>query len=214
MTFPNAFNGVKKLFTSEILALIAGICTVIAAIGALAIVGGSDAGGILLIIFALAALVLAIIGYIMMLIGLKRAGHDENRFNQAFIVAIAVLVLSAVSSIFTSAGVGGGIPSAIMDFVKKVGDVVIAILVINGVQNLASKLDNDQILKKGNTLLIILAIVNGLAAITSLISAFCGGSIASKVGGVFSLISGILSIVYYILFIIFLAKSKKMQQDG
>ncbi|MBR5932294.1 MAG: hypothetical protein IKZ95_09775 [Lachnospiraceae bacterium] len=95
------YEKAKKLFTSEILALIAGICTVIAAIGALAVVGGREAGGILLLIFGLAALVLAIIAYIMMLVGLKRAGHDENRFNQAFIVGSFVSSVAAVLALIS-----------------------------------------------------------------------------------------------------------------
>ena len=210
MTFPNAYNGVKKLFTAEILALIAGVCAVIAALGVILLAAGKGGGMVLAIIFSLASLVLFIIGYIMMLVGMKRAGRDENRFNQAFIVAIAVLVLSVVSSIFTSAGVGGGIPSAIMDFVKKIGDVVIAILIINGIQNLAAQIGDNQIIKKGTTLLVILAIVNGIAALISLVTAFIGGTFVNTAAAVLALISGILSVIYYILFIIYLGKSKKM----
>ena len=212
MTFPNAYNGVKKLFTAEILGLISGVCTLIAAIGVILLAAGKSGGMIVSVIFAVAVLVLAIIAYIMMLIGLKRAGRDENRFNQAFIVAIAVLVLSVVSSIFTSAGIGGGIPSAVMDCVKKVGDVVIAIFVINGIQNLAAQLGDNLIIKKGTTLLVILAIVNGIAALISLVTAFIGGTFVSTAAAVLALISGILSLIYYILFIVYLGKAKKMLQ--
>nr|WP_316626779.1 hypothetical protein [uncultured Ruminococcus sp.] len=89
MTFPNGADGVKKIFTAEILGLIASVCffitailtitTVAAAVGAS---GGSDAAavgavasGAGVVVLSLGGLVLSIISFILSLVGINKASR-------------------------------------------------------------------------------------------------------------------------------------------
>ncbi len=115
MRFPNAYQGVKKLFTSEILNIIAGFLLFIGAIAAViagagvasaanqdALTGTQTAailgGGAITAVFMVGGFVISIIAYIMMIVGLNNARKDDSNFNNAFIFVFVSLGLSVLSS--------------------------------------------------------------------------------------------------------------------
>lgn len=223
MTFPNAFEGVKKLFTSEILSLIAALCTLIAGIAGVVAVaslaaqsaGGTIGGGIAVVIFGIGSAVLFIIAYILKLVGLKKGGNDEPRFQQAFLIAIFALILQVVASILNSLSVGNGVVDNIVQIFATVAEILITVYVINGVQNLAVRLGNENMLEGGNKLLYIIIVVYVLAAIATLIPVFFGANPASAtISGIFAIVSSILNIIAYIVFLVYLSKAKKMLAEG
>ena len=107
MTFPNGYQGVKKLFTAEILQLICAGCLILTGIafliGAGAAAAGSGSGALTLdvfgMIFLIATIVLPLIAYIISLVGLHQAAKDDENFRIAFIFAIIGLVLTVVAGI-------------------------------------------------------------------------------------------------------------------
>ena len=223
MTFPNAFKGVKKIFTSELLGLIGGICAFITAILALVAVvsigteseGGFIAGGVGGAVFGVAAAVLVLIGYILKLVGMKQAGHDEDRFRQAFWIAICALVLNVVSSIFRSMNVGGGIADNIVDLFVKVASIFITVFIISGIQNLADKLGKPEIGDSGHKLLTVIVIVYILSMIVTLIPIFFGSNPAtSTISGILGIVAVLLDIIAYIIFLVYLGKAKKMLKEN
>lgn len=219
MTFPNAFHGVKKLFTSEILNLIGGLCALLAAVFAVIATNsanagsgaGTAAGGIGAVIFLAAAGVLPIIGYIMKLVGLNQAGKDEARFKQAFIVSLIALILTAVSAILAATNAGGGVVDNIIKIFVEIANIAIVILVISGVQNLAVRCSNEGMLSFGSKIKIMIIIIYVLALIANLVIVIFGTSTGAAVtAGTFGIIAAILDIVAYIIFLVYLGKAKKM----
>ena len=113
MKFPNAYNGVKKIFTAEILSLIGTISLIIAAIlvlatGAMVETGAADAAvnetmGMAagFAIFGLVGSILMLVAFIMNLVGILSARKDEGLFNTALAFTIIGIVAAVLTSLFS-----------------------------------------------------------------------------------------------------------------
>lgn len=222
MRFPNAYEGVKKLFSSEILSLIAGLCLLIAtAAGVFAVAsvaadsgGGMVGGTIATAIFGLGSGVLYLIAYIFKLIGLKRAGLDEPRFQQAFLLAIFALILSVVAAILSSFNVGNGIVDDIVRLFVTIAEIIITIFVIGGIQTLSVRMGREDMVDKGQRILIIIVIVYILGFIATLIPLFFGSNPATAtISGILSIVGTVLNIIAYIVFLVYLGQAKKMLSE-
>lgn len=215
MRFPNAANGVKKLFTAEILSLIStfamiiAVClAVVAAAGSNAqnITSGTVAAGMGTIILMAAAAVLAIIAGILALIGLIQASKDEVAFKTALIATIISLVAAVIMGIFSRYSV----VQSICQCIQNIMSVVVTVFVIQGIINLAGRLKEREIAAKGKTLMTILIVIFALAFVASLISAIFGGALASTIAGIIALVALVLDLIGYIIYLTLLAKAKKM----
>lgn len=218
MTYPNAFTGVKKIHTAQILSLISVICGVVVAILLLmsgtAVLGFSDladgaAFGILAIVVGLAAAVLSVIAYIMQIIGLKQAGKDDRSFYTAFVFAIIALVLTIVAAIFSVLNVANGFGDDIANIFSKVSAVVIAAFVINGVRNTAEALGQDAMAQKAKRVAILQAVFLCLSIVANIIALFTGNA-AVIIATILALISAVLMIIFTIVYLVFLGKAKRM----
>ena len=212
--FPNAAKGVKRIFTAEILSLIAGVLAVpafiLAVIGAAAAevdsAGGAIAGlggaSVLLLISG----ILFIIAAVLELVGIINASKDEAAFKIALYAIIASIVISLVRSIFSSAAT----LVSICDILLKVAQIVVTVFIIQGVINLAKKVNNEAVAKKGNSLLYIITCIYILSAIASIVVAIFGGYAASFIAGVIAIVGAVLEVVQYVVFLVLLAQAKKM----
>ena len=218
MTYPNAFSGVKKLHTAQILSLISVICGVVVAILLLlsgsAILGFADledgaAFGILALVVGLAAAVLSVIAYIMQIIGLKQAGKDDRSFYTAFVFAIIALILTVAAAIFSVLNVANGFGDDIANIFTKVSAVVIAAFVINGVRNTAEALGQDDMAQKAKSVAILQAVFLCLSIVANIVALFTGNA-AEIIATILALISAVLMIIFTIVYLIFLGKAKRM----
>lgn len=222
MKFPNAYQGVKKIFSAEVLSLIGSVCMIVFAIFGLVTAAAVSAdsaatavtGGIGAVIFGLAGGILGLIGLIFLLIGTKRAAIDEPVFNNAFLYIILSLILTVVSTIISSIW-STGIWDNVSTTIANVFSVFATIYIINGVQNLAAKLDRPDMVAKGNTYMILLIIIYVIQIIARIIPVFFGANAAtSSIAGALSLTAEIFSLIVYILYLIFLGKAKKMLKEN
>lgn len=221
MRFPNAFNGVKKIFAGEILALISAICALIAAVmaviavlgGATAADSGSDvaivgaAGGFAgLVIFGIATAVLAVIAFIINIVGLSKASKDDDAFKISLFACILAIALTALSGFFTS----NGFVSTLLTSFSTAADFLVTLFAIQGIRNLAIKLNNPEVDNRGATLFKIIGIVIVLEFAAELVTAIFGGPVATVTASVIMIAAGVLSVVKYLLYLGLLAKAKKM----
>ena len=222
MKFPNAYQGIKKVFSAEILSLIGSACMIIFAVfGIVAIAGVSTsadeavvAGGVGAVVFGLAGGVLSLIGLIFLLIGTKRASADEQAFGQAFVYIIFSLILTVASAIISTIR-PAGIWDDLSTTIANICALFATIYIINGVQKLARKLDRPDMVTQGNTYMIMLTIVYVIQIITRVIPVFFGSNAAtSNVAGILSLAAEIFSLIVYIVYLVFLGKAKKMLKEN
>lgn len=213
--YENAKNGIGKIFTSQILAILAAICALVAAIFAVvaanavseSLTGGAYSGSIGLAIFTLASVILLVIGYILEMVGLSKAGKDEELFKKAFTVAIIGLVVSIVL----------GVLSSLTTFrwmidISEICNFFISLIIVHhvlfGVANICPSI-SDRAVKVWKIYMAII-IVDIIANIVSIIMALLGLYVGSAILLLaFSIFDAIMQIVAYVMFLSFLATARK-----
>ena len=206
MQFPNALEGVKKIYKAEIIALIGGIVGFVAAILALVgaksgSVGGLAGGGFLII----AASVLFIIAFIMNIVGLNKAKPDEENFKNALYMVLAGIVLSIV----VGATKEGTLIHTLGESLSNICNLLVNYLVATALLNLANRLGDAAVAQKAKTVRTLLTVVWIIALVLQVI----GNTFTAKAGTiafVLTMIAAAVEIIAYIVYLMLLSKSRRM----
>lgn len=213
--YENAKNGIGKIFTAQVLAILAVISAIVAAIFAAVtatavsenLSGGALGGSIGLAIFTLASVVFLIIGYILELVGLNKAGKDEPLIKKAFVVAIIGLILSIVLGVLASLTT----LSWMID-IKDICNFFISLIIVHhvtyGVANICPSISDKamNVWKIYMATIIIAIVVNVVSIVMALLGLYTGSAILLLA---FSVFDGILQIVAYVMFVGFLGRARK-----
>ena len=225
MTFPNAYKGLKKVFTAEILSILAGIFMGATGLFTAATTVAMDEAAanteevvailaivslILLLIFS----VLGILALIFQILGLKKASIDEAAFKKALIAALISLGLSIFE--ITLNAVSRAYIARLFTTLINVCSIFVIIFVIQGIQNLAEKLNNDKMVRMGQALMIIIAISYGCSALAMLLPIFFRSlpKVLSYITSGCEILSSAASLVGGIIYLIYLAKAIKMLKNN
>ena len=210
MRFPNAYKGVSKLFLAEILMLIGSVVGIIAAILLLAayssdpngLVEGAVATMGVSSIVMVASSVLAVIGFVLNIVGLVQAKKDDDGFKLALIFALICIALSIVSSILANVNPNF---AGWMEFVVTIFELCVFEYVVVGVMSLANQLGDQGMVSFGAKVRMLISILYIVLLIIRLF-----GNINVTFAGVVGIVGAILELVVYIGYLIYLAKAKKM----
>lgn len=209
MKYPNAYSGVKKLFTAEILGLIGTIALVIAAFAALVTVGAveaEEAVGIASLgvtaAFGLVGGILAIIAFIIEIVGLNAGGKDEPLFKTALTFAIGGVVVQALAS-FVSAEIVQKFANTFVPVAK----VMLIYYVVEAIRNLAKNLGNRGMVEKGKGVITIVYVTFGVQILAEVLGQFV---VTGKAADVIELVGYVLAIAQFIVYLSCLSKAKKM----
>ena len=216
MRFPDAFSGVKKLFTAEILQIIGVVAMGLSAIFLVLLGTSIDADNAvtglgsfaLMSIFAIGGVVVLIIAAILELVGLAKAGKDNKNFSYALYCVIVGIVFVIVGSFFQSSN-----PTvySMCESANKILDLISTILIIQGVMNLADNLGDTEMVVKGAFIFKVIMGIYIFAIIGSITYAFMYPFLFLRFIGVICMcVSLVLTVVSYVLFIAYLARAKKM----
>ena len=208
MRFPNAYKGVKKLFITEIISVIVAFLMMVASV-LLALGKNNDAllaaGGAI----ALAGGIALIVVFIIQIVALYQGGKDEIRIKYAFFLTIFAIVLSLISSIFTSiksvpvlVDIGGYINTLI-----KVVELVALEYTLIGIAVLMDKLGNSSLANRGRSLATAVLILFIVSILMNLYANIMDSNayewvkitltIAAIVAGIAELVVYVLTLVYY-----------------
>ena len=224
MRFPNAAKGVKNIFTAQILQLIGTICGVIGCIilissGVTAVLTkGSDAGLIAALsqvagasIFVIAYSILALIAFIMQIVGIVNAKKDEESFKSALICLIIGVVVPIIGALFARIS---PVISSLCISVSNLMGIFVTIFIISGIIKLADQLNRGDVSTKGSNILKMIIVIAGVSLILSIVSSFMLANVAILVTAVILfVISMILTLVQYIMFLTLLSQAKKMLNE-
>ncbi len=220
MTYPNAYNGVKKIHTAQVLNLISSILGFVVAILSVLSISSIAASNenaftfaLIALIVGLIAAVFSVIAYILQIVGLKKAGNDDSAFYTAFVFAIIGLVLIVLSAIFSVLKVANGFGDDIASIFTEFASVIICIFVTIGVRNLASQLGQNAMVDKAKRVAILQAVIIVLVIIANIISIFTGNT-AVMVSGIIGLVAAVLTVVFAFVYLAFLGKAKKMLKEN
>ena len=217
MEFSNALNGIRKIRTSEILSLVVAL---LGAVGGGLILGAvksaasvedaMNAGGAAIVgggIVAVIAGILSIVAFIIHLVGLNAAGKDEPRFRQGFIVAIVGIAVSLLQTVFAK----NALLSGIFEVISSVITPVITYLCIDGIINIARKLNNTEMVERGTKLFKIIIAIYAIVIIVKLIETiFSAGEVVKAISGVLAIVAGILTIIALVTYLKYLGRAVRM----
>ena len=214
MKFPNAAKGVKRIFTAEILKLIAAVLSIIG-IGMMIFTlaaaqanaeGATIAAGTGTAVLLLAAAVISLIAGIMALVGIINASKDEGAFKAALVTIIISLCAAIVAGIFSQ----NATVQSICQIIQNLMSIFVTIFVIQGVSNLAVKIGNNDVAQQGKSLLKIIVAIYALSLVANIIVLIFGGMFVSVTAGILAVIALVLNVIGYLVYLSLLNKGKKM----
>ena len=176
MRFPNAYKGVKNIYTSEILNLISAVLSSLLVIAAAVDKQRSLTGFVLVI--ALFAGLGSIAALILQLVGIFQAAKDETSFEKARVSIITALVLSFLSAVY------GDDPAVIavpLKLAASIASLCCGLFIIKGIMNLSRRLHQVDMTDRGRRLYHFILIVAccgiGLDLINSILPRTYGSGI-------------------------------------
>ena len=213
MRFPNAYRGVKKIWLAEMLMLLAAIVGIIMVIVMAA--NGTMVGEDIVInegvktpiaVFGIVTAVIALVAFILNLIGLINANNDDSAFRIALLVTILGVVASAISAIWSN----NETLNKWMDTAITICSMFASYYVLTGIANLAEKMSDaatKALALKSRTL------VEGsfcATALFKLIISIFKIQDGSTISTILAVVALLLELVSYILYLRALSKGKKM----
>lgn len=219
MQFPNAAKGVKKIFTSTIIEIIATVMLLIGAVFATAsqlmkslesATPNIDTSSVIGIVIISASGVLMIISAIIYIVGLAQSAKDEGSFKLAIGSMIVYIALYVVMALIRDNEILTNVLQLLADLLS----LFVTIFIIQGIINLADALGDAKVSKSGKTQFVIITFIYGLTCIANITVAIFGGQTASLVAALVSLVAEILTTVQYIIFIVYLVRAKKMLRNS
>ena len=217
MKFPNAAKGISKIFTSEILALIAAIATGVATILAAVMyasaktnsTAGAAASGIGMLVLGLGASVLLVIALILQIVGVVQTSKDEDSFKMIIYLTIFTLIVAVVAAIFSRVTFLNNIANA----VSAIGGFVTTLLIILGIGNLGVQVGNDEVIDKCSSQFKLILGIGIVALLARFFCIFLPTIPAQGIVIALAVVALVLSIIQYILYLSLLSKAKKMLND-
>lgn len=217
MKFPNAAKGISKIFTSEILALIAAIATGVATILAVVMyasaktnsTAGAAASGIGMLVLGLGASVLLVIALILKIVGVVQASKDEDSFKMIIYLTIFTLIVAVVAAIFSRVTFLSNIANA----VSSIGSFVTTLLIILGIGNLGVQVGNDEVIDKCSSQFKLILGIGIVALLARFFCIFLPTIPAQGIVIALAVVALVLNVIQYILYLSLLSKAKKMLND-
>ncbi len=217
MKFPNAAKGISKIFTSEILALIAAIATGVASILAAVMyasaktnsTAGAAASGIGMLVLGLGASVLLVIALILKIVGVVQASKDEDSFKMIIYLTIFTLIVAVVAAIFSRVTFLSNIANA----VSSIGSFVTTLLIILGIGNLGVQVGNDEVIDKCSSQFKLILGIGIVALLARFFCIFLPTVPAQGIVIALAVVALVLNVIQYILYLSLLSKAKKMLND-
>ena len=214
MRFPNAFRGVKKIWLAELLMLLAVVLGIVLLI---VVATNSTMEGEQVIvnkaavqtpaaILGIGAALIALLGFILNLVGLINARKDEAAFKVALFVTGLGIIAAAIGAIWSS----NERLNDWMDTLITIFSMFASYYVLTGIANLADQMPDPAtkaVALKSRTL------VEGsfcATALFKLIISIFKIQNGSTISTILAVIALLLELVSYILYLRALAKGKKM----
>ena len=213
MKYPNAYSGMKKIYISEIIALIASIIMVICSVFLMACYNDPD---LIVETWIFSAAVLVVLGvfvfsYILQIIGIVRATKDEPAFRVSLIAIIAALVITVLECIFFE---GNDVITFVLEIASDVAQFFLVHYIIHGIMHISEHLGRDDISKKGKRIFTVIYIAIGFEIIVRIFEMIFGKELGEQLSMPFGIVANILKVVEYILFLSYIVKAKKLLKEN
>ena len=201
MRFPNGHKGVKKLFASEILNIAATLLFFATAVISIINSKKSSDDRYLTAVFVLLlfAGIVAIVSFLLQIIGINQARRDGRYFGTALIFLSADIPADIVASVTQ------GTFRNIFSSINEVLTLLVTVYIILGIYDLAEKLENKNLMLHGKVVLFLSASVFAAAVLFRTVPVF-----VPRTESLFNLIVAVMEFIGYLVFLIYLGRARKM----
>ena len=201
MRFPNGHKGVKKLFASEILNIAATLLFFATAVISIINSKKSSDDRYLTAVFVLLlfAGIVAIVSFLLQIIGINQARRDGRYFGTALIFLFAGIPADIVASVTQ------GTFRNIFSSINEVLTLLVTVYIILGIYDLAEKLENKNLMLHGKVVLFLSASVFAAAVLFRTVPVF-----VPRTESLFNLIVAVMEFIGYPVFLIYLGRARKM----
>ncbi len=218
MPYSNAYKGVKKIFSAQIISLIGTAVLllfsiisifVLAAVNNGSSVSSPGPGSVLNLLIPVCSGVLVLVCFILELIGVIQAKADEPSFIKALIFLIVSFVLNLLSIVFPNNSIVRNIFSVISTAVG----FAATLFIVRSIQVLARKLARDDVERNGRVFIRLFLISTILVLVTGILLIFAAAvsnSVLTSITNYVAPLSGILTIVASIVYLVFLRRAVRM----
>lgn len=180
MKFANAYKGLKTLKMAEVLNIIGLSAAALIILVSIVVMGGIGSradlstqdvanamgGSLILLVGGFVSVALAVIAYILQIIGINEAKTDDEGFDNALMFVIGGIVVSLIS------GGASGWFGVVMSIASKVLSVIVTLCIISGIRSTAKRLGNTEVENKGRTVNIIVIVLAVIAIALSVAGSF------------------------------------------
>lgn len=220
MKYTNAEKGIKKVFVSQIFAIIAAVLNSATSlfVGMLKVVfTGALALStlelmILSVSFGIALLMMVILSTVMGIVGYYQAGKDEGDFVKSMLCLIANGVLIIIGQSFQ---IPNGTLYTILITAGTIVEMFVIVFSISGVIKISDSLECSEMSDRGSKLLTILTITFIISAINALIIRIFELSEQAKIVSVIiDMVDLALIVLRYVLYLRYLRGTVKMLADN
>ena len=212
MKYPNAANGINKIFMSEVIALAASVIVLVCSVIGVLCFENPDLEilvGILVIIvlFALGFFVLA---YILQIVGIMRASKDEPAFKVSVIAIIAAMILTVLEGVFY----GNHFASFFVEIAGDVAQFFLVHYIIHGIMHIADHLERPDMIKKGKIIFRVIYIAIAFEIIVRIFEIIFGKEVGEQLSMPFGIVAEILKVAEYVMFLTYVGKANKMMKNA
>lgn len=214
--YPNAANGVKKIFIAEILTLVSVVLGIAARVVDMILTNatGVDEGtNVVVTILGVGMGVIALFSFFLSIVGVNEASRDESAFKYASFAIIAAIILTLANGFFNINN--NDLVRDIIQIVSDLASMIVTLFIIVGIRNLAMSLHDAKMEKKGGTLLNIVFIFSAIVILIRCSALFIKSdtTVIVIILSLCMIVAAILAVIKYILYLSYLAKANKMLAD-
>lgn len=210
MKYPNASDGVNKIYISEILALTASVIVVICSVIAMLCFDDPDLENLVIImgVIIISAVGLYVAGYILQIVGIVRASKDEPAFKVSVIAIVAALITTILEAVFCGNHVG----SFIVEIAGDVAKFFLVHYIIHGIMHISEHLERPDMIKKGKFIFRIIYTAIGFEVIVRIFELIFGKEVGEQLSMPFGVVANILQAAEYFMFLIYVGRAKKIMK--
>ncbi len=211
MKFPNALKGLKKIYTSEILTLLAGVLSGVLTYLGEGIGANTEASKMAILAALLIGFsIITIIAYILNFVGTAQAGKDESSFKSALLWILIGIVLTVAATVL-------GESHSLYRYLSngtRLADILTTVYIIQGVICLANRVGNEEQAQRGKRVQNMIVIIYALSFVLQIANDFLNvEKIPAAILAACGFGAMILLIIAYITFLKLLSRAKKMLQQ-
>lgn len=179
MRYPNAANGLRLMFVGQILMIV----------------------GVLLVWVPIVGGLLLIAAPFVELVGIYRAGEDDDNYRVALGFAVLSVVINLISGFLSE-----GLLSSIVDVASEVVGLLMVFCVCSTTSNLLHSIGQEALSQRGGTVAKIYTACTAVSIVCRVLSVVPLINIAA---GLASAVAGIVQIVGYVMYLLFLKDSSR-----